>query len=169
MEITGFEVMHDHVRAIYRALTGSELPEGGRDEETSPPTPEAVERRFAELEALARSIPAVAERIPPFSFAPPLDAIDTERELIFEVGVPGIEKQDVRVELEGNRLTIRGWRRSEPAVEGRTYHHAELPRGPFRRDVRLPYAVIGEPRVEVVQGVIRVRLTKPVKAAPAKA
>ena len=70
---------------------------------------------------------------------------------------------------EGTRAQTQMSRRADPSGEGRTYYHAELPRGPFRRLVRLPYAVAGEPRLEVTHGVVRVRLTKPVKAQPAKA
>jgi HSP20 family molecular chaperone IbpA len=170
MHASTFELMHEHIRSIYRALTGADLPDSATDAPSAAPlSPDAVARRFADLDAAARTIARVAERVPPFSFAPPLDAIDTERELVIEVGVPGVEKHDVAVELHGGELTVDGSRPGEREVNGRTYLHAELPRGPFHRVVRLPYPVAGEARVEVTHGLIRVRLTKPVKAAPAKA
>ena len=152
------ELMHDHVRAIYRAVTGGDLPapaEGG-----DAPSDEEVERRFAELEALARAVPQIAERVPPFSFAPPMDAIGSDKELVIELAVPGVERRDVEVELNQDLLIVSGARGGERPGDGRAYLHAEIPRGPFRRVVRLPHAVAAPPRIEVEHGIIRVTLAR---------
>lgn len=169
MPPTTLQLMHDHVRAVFGALTGNELVDVEVPSTATPPPIEFVAQRFADLEAIARSIPAVAQRVPPFSFAPPLDAIGSEREIIIAVGVPGVERHEVEVELRGDLLTISGTRTGEPGLNGHTYYHAEIPRGPFRRLVRLPHLVVGEPRVDVTQGLISVRLTRAVPAVPAKA
>jgi HSP20 family molecular chaperone IbpA len=129
---------------------------------------EEVARRFADLEALARTNPTVTERVPPFSFAPPLDAIDDGRELIVELAVAGIDRADVTVEHSGELLVVSGVRSGERAANGRTYLHAEIPRGPFHRVIQLPYPSTSEPRVEVDRGLIRIRLSKS-KVRPAKA
>ena len=164
-----FELMHDHVCAIYRALTGDELPEREEGHGGPPPPFAEVAQRFADLEAQARGLAHVAERLPPFSFAPPMDVLTTEREVLVELGVPGVERHDVQAELHGELLIVDGARPGEREADGRTYYHAELPRGPFRRVVRLPARVGGEPRIEVNQGIIRIRLPKLMKTAPAKA
>jgi HSP20 family molecular chaperone IbpA len=170
MDAKTLQLMNDQVRAIYRALTGQELPDDPPAAARLPDSsPAEVARVFAELDTLARQIPQVAERVPPFSFAPPLDAVDTGRELLIEVGVPGIEARDVRVELAGDTVTITGVRAGERGMNGRTYYHQELPRGPFHRVVGVPFPVVGEPRVEVERGLISVHLTKATKAAPARA
>jgi HSP20 family molecular chaperone IbpA len=173
MHTTTLELMHDHVRAIYRVLTGSDLPEKAQEPEPAPtgeaPPLDLVAQRFADLEMVARTIPLVAERVPPFSFAPPLDAIGTDKELIIEIAISGIERRDVDVELSDGLLVISGSRAGELPVDGRIYYHAEIPRGPFRRVVRLPHAVTGAPRVDVEQGLVRVRLTKATPATRAKA
>jgi len=168
MEI--LELMHDRVRAIYRAATGRDLPEGteGQATDAAPPPADTLATRFAELERLALSIPSVAERLPVFSFAPPTDVIDTERELIVELAVPGVDRGDVRTELSGQRLVVSG------ALNGRykpeaAYYQVEIPRGPFSRVVELPHAVVGEPRIEVDRGLIKIRVSKAAKTAPARA
>jgi HSP20 family molecular chaperone IbpA len=160
------EMMRDHVRAIHRAVTGQDPPEVEAAEEgPTEANGQSVASRFAELEALARSIPLIAERVPPFSFSPPLDVIGTERELIFELGVPGIDKADVDVDVtDDNTLIVTGARSTHAALDGRIYFHAEMPRGPFRRQVRLPEPTSGAPRVEVDNGVIRIRLSKTIKS-----
>lgn len=162
-----FELMHDHVSAIYRALTGGELPPLEPTSETPPL--EEVNQRFGELEARARQLANVAERVPPFSFTPPIDVLTTEREVVVEVGVPGVERPNVNAELRDELLVVEGSRAGEPERDGRTYYHAELPRGPFRRVVRLPARTADELRIEVSQGIIRIRLAKLMKTAPAKA
>jgi HSP20 family protein len=170
MHASSFEMMLDQVRAIHRAITGSELPERTPPTgEAAPPTTNQVLQHFAELDGIMRQIPEVAERVPPFSFAPPLDVIGTERELIIELGVPGVERGDVEVELSGDLLIVSGARSSGVPTDGRLYYHAEIPRGPFRRVVRLPDATVGSPRIDVEHGIIRVRLGRAQKTVPAKA
>ena len=99
-----------------------------------------------------------------------LDQPGGERELILELALPGIDRNDVRVEIRGDALHVSGMRSPErPAErEGRIYHHAEIPRGVFHRLVPLPYAV-GEPRIEAELGLIRIRLPRRIKTAPAQA
>ncbi|HEX6839716.1 MAG TPA: Hsp20/alpha crystallin family protein [Polyangia bacterium] len=167
MRPSNLELMHDHVRAIHRAVTGSDPPEpstaGGGEHA---PTFERVAGDFAELEALARALPTVAERVPPFSFAPPFDLIGTERELVVELGVPGVDRESVDATLDEDRLIVTGARSISAALDGRIYLHAELPRGPFRREVRLPGLVAaGRARVEVDNGIVRVRVAKPIKSS----
>jgi HSP20 family molecular chaperone IbpA len=160
MRARRLELMHDYVRAIHRDVAGGDPPEANAQVEQRPPTFEEVSRRFVELEAIARSRPSIAKRVPPFSFAPPLDLIGTERELVVELGVPGVELGDVDVELQGNELTVTGARLPDSMLEGRVYFHAEIPRGPFRRTLRLPEPSSGMPRVEVENGIVRIRLTR---------
>jgi HSP20 family protein len=167
MRVSNLELMHDHVRAIHRAVTGTDPPEPtAAAPPVEPPSIEKLNSDFAELERLARSLPFVARRVPAFSFAPPFDLIDTERELIVELGVPGVDRDGVEATLDGDRLVVSGARSISAALDGRIYLHAELPRGPFRREVVLPGVggVGGRARVEIDNGIIRVRVTKSSKS-----
>jgi HSP20 family molecular chaperone IbpA len=155
------ELMRDHVRAIHRSVTGSDPPEATPNDARIAPSFDEVSRRFAELEAMARAIPTVAERIPPFSFAPPLDVSGTERELLLELGLPGVGKHDFDVQLDGDEVVVSGARPEEtPNAEGRVYFHAEMARGPFRRVVPLPVSTTGAPRIEVEHGIVRIKLAR---------
>jgi HSP20 family protein len=157
-------MMLDHVRAIHRAVTGADPTDGTEHEDSGvTPSASAVAGRFAELESLVRSLPALAERVPPFSYSPAADIIAAEREIIIELGVPGVEARDVHVVVERGTLVVSGVRQRDSV--GRVWLHAELPCGPFRRALPLPLPVAGGPRVEVDRGVVRVRLAKPPKAS----
>jgi HSP20 family molecular chaperone IbpA len=165
---TTVELMRDQVRAIYRALTGDEMPDSDDSGQPSDITMDEVARRFADLESMARQIPIVTEKVPPFSFAPPVDACDDGQDVVIEIAVPGVREADIEVKRSGNMLTVSGVRHGPHVSNGRNYFLAEIPRGPFHRALRLPYAVVSEPRVEVDGGILRIRLAKN-PAAPARA
>src|SRR5262249_39991882 len=140
---------------------GSDLP---APPESAPPRPAAtadqVLHQFADLEALARSIPAVMECVPPFSFSPPVDVLNDEREVLVQVAAPGVDPKEARVQRTGELVVISGVRQGQSLSNGRTYFHAEIPRGPFHRVVRLPFAMLGEPRIESSQGLIEIHFPK---------
>jgi HSP20 family molecular chaperone IbpA len=155
------ELMEEHVRDIYRALTGGEL----RGDELTEPTEgelslDEVTRRFMDLESRVRQIPTIDERVPPFSFSPLLDVIDLDDHTLLELAVPGVDRENVEVVCSGEFITISGVRGGERRSDGHHYWHAEIPRGPFCRIVRIPGALVAEPRVEVERGLIRVFLAK---------
>ena len=133
MQTEIIEVMRTQVRAIHRALTGNELPELEMATEPEAGEPQesddSIVRRFLELEAVMRTLPAVAERVPPFSFTPPLDVIAGDETVILELAIPGIARGDVAVEAVPGGLIVTGIRRDEHAAEGRTFH-AEIPTRP---------------------------------------
>ncbi len=155
MEPTTIELMEEHVRDIYRAATGAELPEQAQSQDDV--SLDEVASRFIDLESQARRIPTVAERVPPFSFSPPLDLIADGDQFVLELAVPGVVREDVDVQFSGEIVSIRGSRGGERGEHGR-YLHAEIPRGPFHRIVHLPFAADANATVEVVNGLIRVCL-----------
>lgn len=164
MQATLIEVMHQQVRAIHRAVTGDELPEAeatNGDAEATPESEEVITRRFVELAALVQAMPAVAERIPPFAFKPPIDVIACDDAVVLELAVCGVRREDLRVDRHANTLVISGLRREGQAARGRVFH-AEIARGPFQRVVPLPFPVTREPRVELEDGLLRIYVTSEV-------
>lgn len=153
------ESMRDQACIIYRAVTGTDISTAQPPTSQSEAPLEEVTRSFAELEAMTRAIPSLAERVPPFSFMPPLDVILEEEEVLVEVAVPGIERADITVVCENDTLVISGIRRAQRAGE-RTYSHGEIPRGPFYRSFQVPFSVTGEPAVALERGLLRVRLKR---------
>jgi HSP20 family molecular chaperone IbpA len=162
MQRQTYDLMMDHVRSIYRAVTGSDLPHEVHGGEPPPPFgfDELLLRRFAELDACAHLVPDVGERVPPLSFAPAVEVIDRGSELVVQAAVPGVHEEDVSVELINGALVISGLRHGEP-TNGQVYRHAEIPRGPFRRVLPLRTERPTEPlRVEVKDGLLRVVMAK---------
>lgn len=151
------EIMRGQVCTIYRAVTGADMPAAEPVDSGPAPSVEEVTRSFAALEALARISPTLAERIPPFSFTPPLDVFLDGEDMLIEVAVPGVEREDVTVECTHGTLVISGIRRGHRDSNERPYS-GEIPYGPFYRALSVPLPMGGEPAVDLDRGLLRVRL-----------
>jgi HSP20 family protein len=72
---------------------------------------------------------------------PCCDVAETPSAIIVEVELPGVERKDVRVEVEGDVLHITGERRATAERPGRHYSRMERSYGRFERQLRLPASV----------------------------
>jgi HSP20 family protein len=93
---------------------------------------------------------------------------ETEKEIRLTAELPGIEMKDVSVEVVGDRITIKGEKKSEKdekvEEEGRTFHRVERTSGAFERMMRLPFEIDPKTVVaDVKNGVLTVLVPKPAK------
>lgn len=72
------------------------------------------------------------------SFSPGIDISETETQYVVDVELPGIEKKDIDLNIENNRLTISGERKFEKTEDGKQYHRVETSYGTFSRSLQLP-------------------------------
>lgn len=70
-----------------------------------------------------------------------LDMSETENEVEVRMDVPGIQPEEIDVEVSGNTLIITGERKEEKEEKGKTYHRIERTSGCFSRSVTLPCEV----------------------------
>jgi len=89
--------------------------------------------------------------------APPVDVIATEDSVLIEVALPGVERDAITIERYSDALLISGIRPVHHDVFG-TVFHAEIRRGAFYRAIPLPFPLAGEPRIELMGGVLRIYL-----------
>lgn len=75
------------------------------------------------------------------TWAPPVDVIETERELLILFAVPGVAPDAVEAIIKDNHLVISGRRVLPPALRTAVIHRLELPQGRFERRLRLPAGV----------------------------
>lgn len=93
---------------------------------------------------------------------------ETGREVVVRVELPGMEKEDCRVTIEGNTLFLSGEKRFESETGDSTYHIMERAYGSFQRAIPLPGSVDGDKAVANYRnGVLTVRMPK-VNGEPAK-
>lgn len=86
---------------------------------------------------------------------------ETDKEIIVRVEVPGIEKEDWQITIEGNMLYLCGEKRLERITHDSTYHIMERAYGTFQRSIPLPRNVdTDSAEANYKNGVVTVRLPK---------
>jgi HSP20 family molecular chaperone IbpA len=78
------------------------------------------------------------------AWEPPVDVLETDRELLVFVALPGIEPGEVEAAIEDGALVVAGRRLLPPELHDAIIHRLELPHGRFERRIPLPpgrYAV----------------------------
>jgi HSP20 family protein len=94
------------------------------------------------------------------AWEPPVDILETERELLVIVALPGVEADQVEAAIVDGDLAIAGTRILPRELQSAVIHRLELPQGRFERRVRLPPGSYRHPRRLVVNGCLLVRLEK---------
>ena len=75
----------------------------------------------------------------PDSWRPLIDIVEEDNSFSITAEVPGMNKDDIDIEVVDNSLTIRGERKWESEnSEGRTFHRVERAYGRFERSFYLP-------------------------------
>ena len=90
-----------------------------------------------------------------------LDLVDREEELVVRAELPGVEKDDVKVTIAGDRLLIEAEREFEEEDERENFYRHELGYGKLMRTVALPVEVDPEKiHAELKEGILKVTLPK---------
>ena len=94
------------------------------------------------------------------SLVPHTDMYEENNQLVMKTELPGIDKDDLDVTLEGDRLTIKAEKKEE-VKEDATHHTRERYYGHYYRSMTLPYPVkADEISATMDNGVLELRLPK---------
>ena len=107
--------------------------------------------------------------LPMAGYVPPVEAyIDHKTKKYFlRVSLPGVNPDELKLNVHGNVLTLSGERKHVPEMEDRDYLFRELHYGAFERTLTLPEAVDTERLfAEYKNGVLAVRLPFREEAKP---
>ena len=100
---------------------------------------------------------------------PSVDVSETEKEVIVQAEIPGIDAKDIDISVNGNRLTLQGERKQEEEKKGEHFHRIERSYGAFSRDIELPAQVDSDKVVATYKdGVLKVNLPKTKESATKK-
>ena len=91
---------------------------------------------------------------------PPVDVLETGREVLVLVALPGVDQDRVEVAIEGDDLVVVGTRVLPPELATAVIHRLELPQGRFARRVRLPAGRYSGVRRSTFHGCLAVMLEK---------
>lgn len=73
-----------------------------------------------------------------YSFVPRVDVLEDEKAYEIHVAVPGMKKEDFKIDLNDNLLTVSGERRYDKERKENNFHSIETQYGSFSRSFTLP-------------------------------
>jgi HSP20 family protein len=98
---------------------------------------------------------------------PAMDLLEEGDHYVLRADLPGVNEDDVKVELEDNVLTISGERKSEHEERKQGYYRVERASGAFSRSLTLPEGIDPDGiQARFQKGVLEVRVPKPEERKP---
>jgi HSP20 family protein len=98
---------------------------------------------------------------PSTSFVPACNVEETESHYLMSFDVPGVKKEDIKVELRGHTLCVSGERKKEFEQKDKTTYRAEASYGEFLRSFELAEDVKSDQiEAQYENGVLRVAVPK---------
>jgi len=97
---------------------------------------------------------------------PNIDVCETDKEIVIDAELPGIEEKDIDVTLAGDVLTIKGEKKSGREEKNRNYRLSERSYGRFYRQISIPFDA--EPKAVKARfdkGVLHITIPKPENVA----
>jgi len=101
------------------------------------------------------------------AWTPAVDIAEHDDEYLVKVELPGVNKDDVKITIESNILTIRGEKKQEKETKKENYHRVERSYGSFQRSFTLPTTVKSDKiDASYKDGILSVSLPKAEEAKP---
>jgi len=101
------------------------------------------------------------------AWTPAVDIAERDDAYLVKVELPGVNKDEVKITLESNILTIRGEKKQEQETKKENYHRVERSYGSFQRSFTLPTTVKSDKiDASYKDGVLMVTLPKAEEAKP---
>jgi HSP20 family protein len=95
---------------------------------------------------------------------PQVDVFEKDGRLVTKIDLPGMKKEDVKVEVTDGHLAISGERKTEAEEKKEGFYHCEREYGSFYRAVPLPEgAKLEDVKASFADGVLEVSVPVPVK------
>jgi HSP20 family protein len=120
-----------------------------------------IRRSFDLVNAIINSVGEQTSEQSSVDFRPNVNTRETEDAYHIEVELPGVKKENVDIQVDGNVLTISGERNVRDEVKEEDYHKIESRYGLFSRSFTLPEKV-DVSKIEAVfeNGVLEVTIPK---------
>jgi HSP20 family protein len=130
---------------------------------------EEMEKRLSTVFGPARSAAGgdKKEAIAVTEWSPLVDITEDDKEYVVKAEIPEMKKEDIKINVHDDVLTISGERKYEKEEKGKKYHRVERAYGSFMRSFTLPEDADGtKVSAEYKEGVLKVHLPKSEKAKP---
>ncbi len=95
------------------------------------------------------------------NFLPSADIAEDEKSYFVNLVLPGVNKEEVKVELNEGILTVSGERKFQKEENGKKYHTVESSYGTFKRSFKLPENANAESiEAEYKYGILNITIAK---------
>lgn len=117
---------------------------------------------------LGRRVPEGQQPLTMSEWAPSVDIVEDDHEYLIKAELPEVNKEDVKVTVENDVVTIRGERKFEKEEKNKKYHRIERSYGSFERRFSIPDdAAPDKVTADFKEGLLEVHLGKcEVKRSP---
>lgn len=94
-------------------------------------------------------------------FSPKINVSENDEEIEVTAEVPGMDQNEVEVNLRNDMLTIKGEKKQEKEEKDKEYYHVERSYGSFYRSLQLPCEVEEDKvKASFKKGVLKINLPK---------
>ncbi len=98
---------------------------------------------------------------------PVVDIYDTADTTVIKADLPGLKKEDIAINIEGNVLSLTGERNLDEEVKKENFYRRERAYGMFKREFTLPSTVDHEKiKADFKDGVLKIEIPKPEEKKP---
>ncbi len=101
------------------------------------------------------------------AWSPAVDVYETSEGIVLKAELPGLNKEDIDIQIKDNTVTLKGERHVEKDVKEENYLRVERAYGAFHRTFTLPTAIQTEKvRAVFKDGVLELNIPKAEDAKP---
>jgi HSP20 family protein len=105
--------------------------------------------------------------LPPTTWSPAVDIAEHDDGYVVKMEIPGVDKNDVKITMQDNTLTVRGEKKQERESRGSNYHRVERSFGAFQRSFTLSSSVKPEKiDASFKDGILNIELPKAEESKP---
>ena len=123
--------------------------------------------RYTRAVGWPRKFRQAGELVASPDWSPRVDIAETPQAFTLKAEIPSVEKDDVKITIEGGMVTLSGERRQEKEEQDKTFHRIERFYGSFSRSFSLPDNVdAGAAQATFKDGVLTLQIPKTVEAKP---
>jgi len=98
----------------------------------------------------------------PNLWIPEVEVYQRNHELVVRADLPGMKREDVKVDVTDSAVTIQGERRQEEQREGDGFYRSERSYGSFQRSIPLPEgAIVDQAKAIFKNGVLEITMPAP--------
>ena len=119
------------------------------------------------FEDVTRGLPAIGDGFETGAWIPAVDIHETDNSFVVTADLPGMKKDDIRVDLRDNTLTLSGEKKFEETTSKDNYLRVERSYGSFYRSLMLPSNVdANNIKASYKEGVLQLTIPKKEEAKP---